>query len=85
MESFRRGARAAGALLFSLLAPASAGAVSQSDIATLVRHSGLAASTSIVIGDAGGGTLYRRRSTVALTPASNEKLVTAVTALDLLG
>ncbi len=80
--------RAVAAVAIATVAawPAQAGAtVSASRIARMVSTSGVAATTSLVVARRDGSTIYARSATTLRIPASNEKVLTMVTAFQVLG
>ena len=62
--------------------PASADASLRSQISKLVTRSGIARSTSVTVRTLDGTVLYDRTGSLGRIPASNEKLVTELAALD---
>src|SRR6266576_6640460 len=78
---------AVAALLAALLTPAAAAASLQSALehALRVPHVSLAATGAVVLDLDTGATIYSRNATLALLPASNEKLAVTYAALTALG
>ena len=78
---------AVAALLAGLLSPAAAAASLQSALehALRVPHVSLAATGAVVLDLETGNTIYSRNATLALLPASNEKLAVTYAALTALG
>jgi D-alanyl-D-alanine carboxypeptidase/D-alanyl-D-alanine-endopeptidase (penicillin-binding protein 4) len=79
------GALAALLALTAAWPGSAAAAVSAARISALVRHSGIAGSTSVSVYRSDGSVVYRRASGVERIPASNEKVWTMVTAFQVLG
>jgi D-alanyl-D-alanine carboxypeptidase/D-alanyl-D-alanine-endopeptidase (penicillin-binding protein 4) len=78
---------AVAALLVALVTPAAAAASLQSALehALRVPHVSLAATGAVVLDLDTGATIYSRNATLALLPASNEKLAVTYAALTALG